>query len=100
MSQPCIAYHFLCACDSSDTGLNVAEYIPSGTQSVSVTYKQHNGAWHSCRWKDRYITRRCMYVLLNAFTLSNDITASSAFLWIYCMDFDFLSQASYAILRL
>lgn len=35
MPQPCIAYHVLCACDSFDsTGLNVVQYIPSGTQSI------------------------------------------------------------------
>lgn len=41
MQQLCIAYHFLYACDSSDTGLNVAEHILSGRQSMSGTYKQH-----------------------------------------------------------
>lgn len=46
MPQPCMAYHFWCAYDSSDTRITLAEYFPSGRQSMSGTYKQHTEALH------------------------------------------------------
>lgn len=46
MPQLCVAYHFLFAYVSSDSGLAAAEDIPTGRQSMSGSYEQHTGVCH------------------------------------------------------